>query len=141
MKQLSPAAQCAKLIRQELKTAFPDIKFRVHSENYSGGDAVNIYWTDGPLHDSIDAIVSKYQYGNFNSSIDLYEYSNKITDLPQAKYVFCNREMSAKAQREISEELSKSYGIDFSDSKAVFEQFHAWPEQVIYLKFEERHNY
>ena len=75
---LTGSAQCAAAIRTELKTKFPDCKFSVTSENFSGGDSVHISWKDGPTTKQVDSIVNKYQYGHFNGMEDIYEYSNNI---------------------------------------------------------------
>lgn len=89
MRKLSEAAQAAKAIRKELKAAFPGVKFSVRSENFAGGNAVNVTWSD-PAADqkAVNELVKKYQYGHFNGMDDIYEYSNTNSDLPQAKYVF-----------------------------------------------------
>jgi hypothetical protein len=44
----------------ELKRNFPRTKFSVRYESFSGGDAYNIDWTDGPTVKQVDEIVKKY---------------------------------------------------------------------------------
>lgn len=112
MKKLTQAAQAAKAIKSELKTAFPDINFSVKSDNYSMGDAVRISYTDGVPAKDVEAIVNKYQYGNFDSMTDMYENTNSRTDLPQAKYVQVSREMSEAAKDELLDFVQKHYGCD-----------------------------
>ena len=51
---------CGKNIRMELKRNFPHTKFSVRYESFSGGDAYNIDWTDGPTVKQVDEIVKKY---------------------------------------------------------------------------------
>ncbi len=82
------AALAANAIKAELKASFPNVKFSVKSENYSGGDAVNIYWTDGPDNEAVNNIVRKYEYGTFDGMTDCYNYTNRRTDIPQTKFVF-----------------------------------------------------
>ena len=89
MKQLSEAAQAAKLIRKELKAAFPKTKFSVTSEYFSMGNAVNISWDNGPAKSEVHEISDKYEYGHFDGMTDMYECSNSQDGMPQAKYVFC----------------------------------------------------
>ena len=84
------SAETAKEIRFELKITFKGVKFKILSENFSGGDAVRIGWENGPTTDQVDSIVNKYQYGSFNSHNDIYEYDNK-NDLPQVKYIQTDR--------------------------------------------------
>lgn len=106
-KTLSTAANAAKAIREELKTTFPGIKFSVTSENYSGGDSVNIKWEDGPTSDEVQTISRKYQQGQFNGMEDIYEYSNTCTDIPQSKYVFENRSMSEETRAVLDEHTKR----------------------------------
>lgn len=94
MRKLSNQAQAAKLIRKELKAAFPDIKFRVTSEGYSMGDSVRVQWVNGPTCSQVKEISDKYQYGHFDGMTDCYEYSNNRKDLPQSKFVFTDREVT-----------------------------------------------
>lgn len=96
--QRTGAANTAAAIREELKAAFFGVKFSVKSSNFAGGDSVDVSWTDGPTRDEVEAIVNKYQYGHFNGMEDLYEYSNRREDLPQAKYVQTHRTMSPEAE-------------------------------------------
>lgn len=87
------AAKAARLIRQELKEKYPSIKFSVKSDTYAGGDSVNVRYTDGPIEIEVERLLRKYEYGSFNSMLDLYEYDNH-QDHPQVKYLFVNREIS-----------------------------------------------
>ena len=73
----SSHAATAAAIKAELKAAFPNCKFSVTSDSFSGGDATRIHWTDGPTSKEVEAITSKYQYGSFNGMEDIYEYSKR----------------------------------------------------------------
>jgi hypothetical protein len=101
------SALCAKAIKTELKKEYPNIKFSVSSENFSMGNAVNIRYTDGPTTKEIEAITDKYQYGHFDGMTDMYENTNRRDDLPQAKFVSVNREMSEPVKNSLIEKLSK----------------------------------
>lgn len=106
------AAQTSKVIKQELKKAFPEVKFSVKSDNYSGGNSVNIeYWDAMPLKE-VEEIVSKYQQGHFNGMEDIYEYSNTNKNIPQAKFVFTKRNISTIAAKKIVSAIEKHYGIN-----------------------------
>ncbi len=61
----------AKMIRAELKTHFPGIKFSVKSSSYSGGASIAIGWTDGPTEKAVDTIVGKYEGKTFDGMIDM----------------------------------------------------------------------
>lgn len=104
----STAALTAKQIRSELKAAFPVVKFSVTSETYSGGDCVNVKYTDGPTQEQVEAITNKFCYGSFDGMTDSYNNDNVIEGLPQTKYLFVNREMST----EVREELTINFSIE-----------------------------
>lgn len=105
------AALCAKAIKQELKKAFPSIKFSVKSENFAGGDSVDISYIDGVAYEKVYVICSKYQYGHFDGMIDYYEISNHREDIPQAKYVSVRREFSDEVRHKFMLALSEKYGL------------------------------
>ncbi len=63
------SALAAAAIRKELKAAYPLIKFSVTSDNYAGGDAVHISWTDGAQTDEVRKITDKYQLGDTYTAI------------------------------------------------------------------------
>lgn len=107
---MSTAANAASAIRAELKKKFPNIKFSVRSENYSGGNSVRVGWVDGPSQDEVKSLVSKYQQGHFNGMEDIYEYSNSREDIPQVKYVFANRDMSDEARAAIEASAEEIFG-------------------------------
>lgn len=111
----SSAANCAAAIREELKKAFPGIKFSVKSDTFSGGNSVHIEWTNGPTDDQVRDIVRKYQYGSFNSMDDCYEYTNNRQDIPQAKYVQTRREISNDVNEVAFNHLRATFSEDTTD--------------------------
>lgn len=104
----------AKNIRTELKQAFPSVKFSVKTEKYSGGNSVNIYWTDGPTDKQVKEIVDKYQEGHFDGMIDCYEYSRSPwTDVfGGSRYVSTNRSFSDKLVTRAIVKIAEEYGIN-----------------------------
>ena len=64
-------AETAKLVRQALKRAFPDAKFSVRSDTYSGGASIDVRWTDGPRAKAVEPIAKQYQGGGFDGMIDM----------------------------------------------------------------------
>ncbi|MBN1892325.1 MAG: hypothetical protein JW780_06040 [Clostridiales bacterium] len=109
------AAACAAAIRAELKKAFPEVKFTVRSSTFAGGDDVRIGWVDGPSNKEIEAIVSKYEEGHFDGMTDMYEYSNRRDDIPQAKYIFAQKEFSQAARERAIKEISVKYSHWFPE--------------------------
>jgi glyceraldehyde-3-phosphate dehydrogenase/erythrose-4-phosphate dehydrogenase len=132
MRQLTEAAKAAKMIRQELKKAFPSTKFSVTSSNYSMGDSVRIDWTDGVTTDQVNAIVRKYQYGSFDGMTDSYNYTNSRNDIPQAKYVQTHRRYSEQAEMTCFEEVKSAYhGFESvtdmeQSSRDLFDKYQCW---------------
>lgn len=84
----STAAQAAKLIRQELKAAFPRIKFSVTSENFSMGNAVNIFsdCADSPSRETLRAMLDKYSDSDFDGMTDSTTY-RPDNGLPRVSFV------------------------------------------------------
>ncbi len=122
VKELTQSAQAAKQIRQILKKAYPTIKFSVRSRNFSMGDAVDISWKLGPVTDEIDTLVRKFQYGDFNGMEDIYECTNSRDDIPQAKYIHCQREY--KTQEEIENSKLKNRDPNYQDLYRLERTFH-----------------
>jgi hypothetical protein len=91
MKTMTQAALTAKLVRKELKQLYPDVQFKVRSDNFSMGDSVDVVYQTGTLtneqHRALqDELQAKYQYGNFDGMTDSYEYDNR-QDHAQTKYL------------------------------------------------------
>lgn len=97
MKEISRHALCAKQIRQVLKQNFPQVKFSVRADSFSGGSSVDVEWVDGPTSAQVGVFIEPFQYGNFNCQTDCYDYSNSRKDIAQVKYVQSSRKYSASA--------------------------------------------
>lgn len=139
MKTLTTAAQAAKLIRQELKAKFPHVSFSVRSRNFAGGDAVDISYTNGIPTKEIDAVVSKYQEGHFDGMTDMYEYDNMRKDIPQAKYVHVQREITPEVRAAVKAEIAADYGFkDANDEKEWREKCGMWSDQRIWREVQGR---
>lgn len=75
------AVEVAKLIRPQLKEHFPDTKFSVRTQKYSGGASINVGWLDGPSEESVRAVVGPYQGARFDGMVD-YGWSVSLWLLP-----------------------------------------------------------
>jgi len=87
----------AKNMRIELKAAFPGIKFTVKTSRYSGGNSINVGWTDGPTNAQVDEIINRYDAGSFDGMTDCYNYRQDhawVDAFGSAKYIFSNRDFS-----------------------------------------------
>lgn len=105
------AKDCAKAIRTELKQLYPQIKFSVTSENFAGGDAVRVGYTDGVKEKDIEEVLKKYEYGSFDGMTDSYDYNNVIEGLAQVKYVTLNRTISNEIEIKVKRELATKWNI------------------------------
>ena len=138
MKNKTTAALCAADIRKELKKEFPDIKFTIKSQSYSGGNSVRISWFDGPPSVVVREFTDKYQYGNFNGMEDIYEYSNNRTDLPhQVKYVFASSEISPARYEAVKNQIAEAYGCDVNDWEDVKKKLGQPIDRVVYQEIEQ----
>ncbi len=111
-RELTETALCAKEIRKVLKVTFAKTKFKVNSSNYSMGNSVNVSWTNGPTTDQVEGSIKHFQYGHFDGMTDCYEYSNSREDIPQTKFLSCNRELSEDVVRKHGEEMARKYELD-----------------------------
>lgn len=106
----SSHAHAAQQIREKLKAAFPEVKFSVTSDSYSGGNSVHVEWKDGPTTSMVEDISGAYQYGSFDGMTDCYNYTNSRDDIPQVKYVQEQRTMSDTTKQFIETELKRIWG-------------------------------
>ncbi len=87
--------EVAKIIRRELKAAFPAVKFSVRSTS-----SVNVRWMDGPSVAAVDAIVGRFQGKDFDGMQDLetsrgaFRYEGEL--VKSYCYVFTTRLMSPR---------------------------------------------
>lgn len=94
--QGSGCVVAAKNIRAELKRAFPAVTFSVRTSKYSGGNSIDVSWTDGPATKQVEAITGKYAGGSFDGMTDCYDYkTSPWTEVfGEAKYLHCSRNYS-----------------------------------------------
>ncbi len=104
MKKITEHAQVGKLIRKDLKQAYPLIKFSVTSRSFAGGDDVRIKWEDGPTEKEIRSLTNKYEAGAFDAMRDMYEYDYDKTGIT-VKYLILSRKMSKKIEDGIKSDI------------------------------------
>ncbi|MFA7101348.1 MAG: LPD29 domain-containing protein [Bacilli bacterium] len=119
------AAEVAKMVRSELKLAFPNIKFSVKTSRYSGGSSIRVSWTDGPTKKEVDSIVGYMHGASFDGMIDLQSYHDS-TDPKTGElihygnnYIFCERDYSKEALILFWDKTCQEYGIN--PNKAVLQ--------------------
>ncbi len=108
----SSHAATAAAIKAELTALYPGIKFSCTSDSYSMGDSVTVKWTDGPKSAEVDEIIKKYQYGHFDGMNDMYESSNRRSDIPQSKYVSSNRNYSDEIEAILLPDAERLFNAD-----------------------------
>ncbi len=117
----------AKLLRADLKKAFPIVKFSVRTERYSGGSSINISWADGPSVPQVDEIGNRYQDGSFDGMQDLYTYGKSTPENPGgAKYVSTHREFSAGLLEQVGRDYCKMFGVEYVSSNQYVEKCREW---------------
>lgn len=94
-------------MRTLLRRAFPGVKFSVKTSKFSGGDSIDVHWTDGPTSAQVDAITDQFSAGSFDGMDDSYTYSHgAFAELfGDAKYVSSCRALSDAAVSEIMAQL------------------------------------
>lgn len=70
----------------------------------------------------VRSVTAKYKYGNFDSMTDSFEYSNVRKDIPQARHIFVENEISGELKEKIFQALKSEY----SD----LDQFETVPEDA-----------
>jgi hypothetical protein len=97
------AAAGAQQMRQALKEKWPNIKFSIRSETYSGGNSIRVSWNFGPTIKEVETITGIWQDGYFDGMQDMYiggkdrnyTYESGETILvSDVKFVFEEREYS-----------------------------------------------
>lgn len=141
-REKSEHAAAAQAIRQDLKKAFPGVKFKVRSSSFSMGNSVDVDWIDGPTRDEVNRIIGRYQYGHFDGMQDLYEYTNRRDDIPQAKYVSGNRSMSDRVRAELLAYVAERF-FEPEDREGVTENTRMpngcwWVQEQVWREFNER---
>lgn len=80
--------ESAKLIRQELKAAFPEVKFCVRSDKNK--DYVHVSWTDGPSQGQVRDITSKFAGTRWDNQLGRREYVSLIDENGEAFSYECD---------------------------------------------------
>lgn len=89
----------ARNLRAQLRARWPGVKFSVRTSRYSGGNSIDVSWTDGPTDEQVSAIANRYQAGHFDGMTDCYEYHRSAWTeaFGAARFVFTRREYSPAA--------------------------------------------
>jgi hypothetical protein len=108
-------ADTAKIMRSQLKTAFPGVKFSVRSSLYSMGSSITVRWTDGPTREAVDAITDGFAAKWFDGLDDSTHYNGPMTidgRLVQsgASYIHTSRHYSPAFMLAVAEHVVATTG-------------------------------
>lgn len=121
-------AEQAKMIRKDLKVAFPATTFSVKIKRYSGGSSVTVSWTDGPTTKDVQAIVGYY---DGKGMMDMSDYTPmRILTINGEQIHFsgsvsCSRSFSVDFYRRQLEQVCKRFGIETPEVIETYGHPHA----------------
>jgi hypothetical protein len=114
-------AETAKLVRQSLKEAFPDVKFSVKSHTYSMGASIDVRWLDGPNEQQVESVVGRFEASYFDGSIDYKGAIYHMMDGKQIRFgadsVRCGRENSDSAVQRAIDRVFRRLSANFADAR------------------------
>lgn len=133
-------ASLTKAIRQEIKEAFPNCKFSVVSETYSGGQSVNIYLMSAdfnPFNELNDEVKEKIEwntrraFGDFweqrlQDAIESYKRETTIDYNHEINQYYINDDicLTDKTKEVMTKALGIAQSYNFDDSDAQVDYFH-----------------
>jgi hypothetical protein len=98
----APMAGTSSVIRQFVKQMWPEVKFRISSDTFSGGDSVTVYIQNPvseQLFGEIRDTLKNFQSGRFDGMTDSYNYIDgrgiSVT-IGDTKYSFDTKYMSVE---------------------------------------------
>lgn len=126
--------ETAKLVRRQLKEAFPETKFSVRTDKYAGGASINVSWTDGPTRQAVEAITNNYTSKNFDGMIDMaFLNSSWLYADGSAERAYCRGTEEQKGYHaEENHFPSKpgaqlvSFGADYIDTYRELSDMYLW---------------
>lgn len=111
------APEIAKLIRADLKVAFPGVKFSVRSSRYSMGSSVSVSWTDGPTTKQVDYAIALYDFCTYDAQEDYHGTADARMINGQLRkgsaHISTSREVSVSVAESVVKTLNwaESYGV------------------------------
>lgn len=113
---LENATETAKKIRNTLKDVLPTVKFSVTVSRGSMVSSVRVSWTDGPLEDDVEELLSKFKSGYYDGMHDMYVSTNGYYFNGQyyngAHYITSSRILSEDRRLAINQYLEANFQFD-----------------------------
>lgn len=128
------AAETAKKIRKVLKVNFPQTKFSIRSQTYSGGSSVSVRWSDLPLNEEVEKVVNQFKSGSFNGMEDIYESTGYLFEGKKyngAKYIQCSRNLSDEYKETIENYMNEHFAAENKNSWEYHNIFNKAEKQMI----------
>lgn len=108
--------ETAKLIRQDLKKNFPNIKFSVRSKSYSMGASIDISYTGNVKQETVMSVTNKYRGSGFDVMQDLkYSVTGELNGESVhfgSDYVFVSRHFSKSEVEKFAEFIANHYNFE-----------------------------
>lgn len=110
-----------KLMKAELKRAFPATKFFVRCSRGTGYGYVSLKWTNGPTQERVTSITNGYQGSGFDGMTDCSyvithveadENGAPVTIHYGIKGIDCSRKISPAFARRLSAQVAVYYGVN-----------------------------
>lgn len=102
--------QKAKLLRRELSLRFPDQKFSVTTDRYTGGSSIDVSWEDGVAEKEVKPVVDMYQY--------TYPDEDRQSDyFHNDNHTFVKRSISEEAKEKVASEILEKFADDVFDDR------------------------
>lgn len=116
----------AKVIKQYVKSNYPNVVVRVASESYSGGSSTNVYICDKygdqvskDIFDDVKSFADNFKQGSFDGMYDIYNYrSDKLmTDNGHeldcyTKYIFVSNRPKFDTPEHVCNEIKQRVADD-----------------------------
>lgn len=145
------AAETAKLVRADLKTAFPGVKFSVTSSTYSMGSHVNVRWTDGPATKAVQRVTNRYRGSGIVDNTDYMPTQYRMYNGEEVHFsdTSCERRYSPALMQQVGNRVARAHGLDpapqwtergWSDDPKIGPEWrHDWFSQAVWRECERTH--
>lgn len=114
-----------KILKKELGYSFPDQKFSVTTDKYTGGSSITVSWEDGVAEEDVQEVTDMYQYTypDQDTQSGYHHVDN---------HVFTKRDISDEAKESVASEILEKFADDvFSDDYWRDNRFQEEYNQVV----------
>lgn len=130
------AAELARIIRADLKQAFPAVTFSVKTSRYAGGSSVRINWTDGPIDAQVGDVIGRYKAQGFDGMTDsetnrgpVRLWDGRLVSIHS--YIFTQRRVSDSLRARVAEWFDRHFDGGFNGHKEQEINRYSWRAAVV----------